>query len=92
VPDEVRDRQNRPLETSYAIVYPGTHRVSKAGQTEKAVIKTFMRLRGSILKVNKEVLGLWIAETEGAEFRTGVLTEPKNRGVHDIPIAWHGRV
>jgi transposase-like protein len=35
----------------------------------------------------KEVLGLWIAETEGAKFWMGVLTELKNRGVQDILIA-----
>jgi transposase-like protein len=35
----------------------------------------------------KEVLGLWIAENEGAKFRTGVLNELKNRGVEDILTA-----
>ena len=35
----------------------------------------------------KEILGLWIAETEGAKFWMGVLTELKNRGVRDILIA-----
>jgi len=35
----------------------------------------------------KEVLGLWIAETEGAKFWMGVLTELKNRGLQDILIA-----
>jgi transposase-like protein len=35
----------------------------------------------------KEVLGLWIAENEGAKFWMGVLTELKNRGVKDILIA-----
>ena len=35
----------------------------------------------------KEVLGLWIAENEGAKFWMGVLSEIKNRGVQDILIA-----
>jgi len=35
----------------------------------------------------KEVLGLWIEENEGAKFWMGVLTELKNRGVQDILIA-----
>jgi transposase-like protein len=35
----------------------------------------------------KEVLGLWIAETEGAKFWMGVLNELKNRGVEDMLIA-----
>jgi transposase-like protein len=35
----------------------------------------------------KEVLGLWIAQTEGAKFWLQVVTELKNRGVKDIVIA-----
>ena len=34
----------------------------------------------------KEVLGLWIAENEGAKFWMGVLAEIKNRGVQDIGL------
>ena len=35
----------------------------------------------------KEILGLWLADTEGAKFWAGVLTEIKNRGTEDILIA-----
>ena len=35
----------------------------------------------------KEVLGLWVAQQEGAKFWLQVLTELKNRGVKDIFIA-----
>jgi putative transposase len=35
----------------------------------------------------KEVLGMWVAQTEGAKFWLGVVTELKNRGVSDIFIA-----
>lgn len=35
----------------------------------------------------KDVLGIWIDQSEGAKFCLGVLTELKNRGVHDILIA-----
>ncbi len=35
----------------------------------------------------KDVLGMWIAKTEGAKFWLGVLTELKNRGLNDIFIA-----
>lgn len=37
---------------------------------------------------NKELLGLWMAENEGAEFWLSVLTELKNRGVEEILIAY----
>jgi putative transposase len=36
---------------------------------------------------NKQLLGLWIAQTEGAKFWLQVVTELKNRGVQDIFIA-----
>jgi putative transposase len=39
------------------------------------------------LEGQKEVLGLWIADTEGAKFWLGILTELRNRGVQDIFIA-----
>ena len=39
------------------------------------------------LSDEKEVLGLWIEQTEGAKFRLGVLNELKTRGVGDILIA-----
>ncbi|WP_312692130.1 transposase, partial [Escherichia coli] len=35
----------------------------------------------------KELLGMWLAENEGAKFWLGVLTELKNRGLQDILIA-----
>ena len=36
---------------------------------------------------NKELLGLWLSENEGAKFWLNVLTELQNRGVKDILIA-----
>ena len=39
------------------------------------------------LSGNKELLGLWLTENEGAKFWLSVLTELKNRGVEDILIA-----
>ena len=42
---------------------------------------------GINLSGNKELLGLWLAENEGAKFWLSVLTELKNRGIKDILIA-----
>ena len=39
------------------------------------------------LEGNKELLGLWVGEAEGAKFWLSVLTELKNRGVRDVLIA-----
>lgn len=42
---------------------------------------------GINLAGGKELLGLWIAQTEGAKFWPQVVTELKNRGVQDLFIA-----
>jgi transposase-like protein len=84
--EEVRDRQNRPLEMSYAIVYLDALRV-KGRIDGKSCNKSVYVAPGVNFEGQKEVLGLWIAENEGAKFRMGVLTELKNRGVQDILIA-----
>jgi putative transposase len=86
VMDEVREWQNRPLEKSYAIVYLDALRVK--GKTDgKSCLKSVYTALGVNFEGKKEVLGLWIAENEGAKFWMGVLAELKNRGVQDILIA-----
>ena len=84
--DEVREWQNRPLEKSYAIVYLDALRV-KAKEDGKSCMKSVYVALGVNFEGKKEVLGLWIAQTEGAKFWMSVLTELKNRGVEDILIA-----
>jgi len=84
--DEVREWQNRPLEKSYAIVYLDALRV-KSRQDGKSLNKSVYVALGVNFEGRKEVLGLWIAENEGAKFWMGVLTQLKNRGVEDMLIA-----
>ncbi len=84
--DEVREWQNRPLEKSYAIVYLDALRV-KTKEDGKSCMKSVYVALGVNFEGKKEVLGLWIAQTEGAKFWMSVLTEIKNRGVQDILIA-----
>jgi transposase-like protein len=84
--DEVREWQNRPLEKSYAIVYLDALRV-KSREEGKSCNKSVFVALGVNFEGRKEVLGLWIAENEGAKFWMGVLTQLKNRGVEDILIA-----
>jgi len=81
--DEVREWQNRPLEKSYAILYLDAL-VVKGRVEGKSSIKSVHVALGINFEGKKEVLGLWIAQTEGAKFWMGVLTELKNRGVQDI--------
>ncbi|GHT92195.1 hypothetical protein FACS1894140_3880 [Spirochaetia bacterium] len=84
--EEVKEWQNRQLEKSYAIVYLDALRV-KSKQDGKSCTKSVYVALGVNFEGQKEVLGLWIAENEGAKFWMGVLNEIKNRGVQDILIA-----
>jgi len=84
--EDVREWQNRPLEKSYPIVYLDALRV-KGREEGKSCLKSVYTALTVNFEGKKEVLGLWIAENEGAKFWMGVLTELKNRGVEDILIA-----
>jgi transposase-like protein len=59
----------------------------KTRQDGKSCTKSVYVALGVNFEGQKEVLGLWIAENEGAKFWMGVLNELKNRGVEDILIA-----
>jgi transposase-like protein len=83
--EEVREWQNRPLEKSYAIVYLDALRV-RSREDGKSCNKSVYIALGVNFEGQKEVLGLWIANNEGAKFWMGVLNEIKNRGVQDILI------
>jgi len=84
--DEVKAWQNRPLEEVYPIVYLDAlqFKVRDGAHVRNKAIYVAIGVRLSGLK---EVLGLWVAQTEGAKFWLQVMTELKNRGVSDIFIA-----
>jgi putative transposase len=84
--DEVTAWQNRPLESTYAIVFFDAVRVKIRDEgvvSNKAVYLAIgVRTSG-----NKEVLGLWIEQSEGAKFWLRVMNELRSRGTQDILIA-----
>lgn len=84
--DEVLAWQNRPLESLYPILYLDGI-VVKVHQDKRVIKKTVYVALGVSMEGHKELLGLWIAETEGAKFWLSVLTELQNRGVEDVFIA-----
>ena len=84
--DRVIEWQNRPLDAVYPIVYLDCI-VVKIRQNKRVINKSIYLALGVNLDGNKEVLGLWIAETEGAKFWLSVLTELQARGLEDIFIA-----
>jgi putative transposase len=91
--DEVRAWQTRPLESLYPIIYLDCIMV-KIRDGAHVLNKAIYLVIGVNLEGIKEVLGMWVAQTEGAKFWLGVVTELKNRGVQDIFIAcgWAERI
>ena len=83
---DVREWQNRPLEKSYPILFLDALRVNSR-QDGKNINKALYVTLAINWEGRKEVLGLWLADTEGAKFWMSVLTDIKNRGVEDILIA-----
>ena len=86
VMEQVIEWQNRPLDAVYPIVYLDCI-VIKIRQDKRVINKSVYLALGINTDGQKELLGLWISETEGAKFWLSVLTELENRGVKRILIA-----
>ncbi|MBY5268039.1 IS256 family transposase [Spiribacter salinus] len=84
--DEVQSWQNRPLETTYAIVYFDALRVKIRDEGMVRNKAVFLAI-GMTCEGRKEVLGLWIEQTEGAKFWMRIMNELRARGTNDILIA-----
>src|SRR5215203_1178770 len=84
--EEARVWQNRPLDALYPILYLDALQV-KIRDGAHIRNKSIYLAIGVNLSGIKEVLGLWVAQTEGAKFWLQIVTELKNRGVSDIFIA-----
>jgi putative transposase len=84
--EEVRAWQNRQLDPVYPIMYLDAlqFKVRDSGHVRNKAVYLAI---GVTIEGMKEVLGLWMAQTEGAKFWLQVVTELKNRGVTDIFIA-----
>ncbi len=84
--DEVTAWQVRPLEPTYAVVFFDALRVKirDEGLVRNKAVYLAIGMRPS---GHKEVLGLWIEQTEGAKFWLRVMNELRGRGTNDILIA-----
>ncbi len=81
----MREWQSRPLSSCYPMVYlDGMH--FKVRDTGKIVSKVAYIALGINIYGQKELLGFWIGETEGAKFWMHVLNDLKSRGIDDILI------
>jgi putative transposase len=84
--DTVKQWQNRPLEKLYPIVFfDAIH--YKVRDDGKVLTKAAYTCLAIDLEGRKDLLGLWVGQSEAAHFWLNIMTELKNRGVEDILIA-----
>jgi putative transposase len=83
---EVTAWRQRRLEAVWPIVYLDGIVVHVRGENSRVSQHTMYVAIGVNLQGKKELLGLWLSETEGAKFWLSCLTDLKNRGLHDIFI------
>ena len=84
--EEVAEWQNRPLDAVYPLVFFDAIRVKIRDEGFVRNKAVYIAL-GILPDGNKEILGIWIEQTEGAKFWLRVMNELKNRGIGDILIA-----
>ena len=88
VMEEVSDWQNRALEPVYPIVFLDALRVKiRDAESRQVKNKAVYVALGVTPEGEREVLGLWIANNEGAKFWLSIMNNLKNRGLEDILIA-----
>jgi putative transposase len=82
----IKEWQARPLESLYCIVWLDAmhYKVKDQG---KIVSRAVYHILGINQEGRKELLGMYVSESEGANFWLGVLSDLRNRGLEDILIA-----
>jgi putative transposase len=84
--EEVTEWQNRPLEALYPLIFFDAMRIKvrDEGTVRNKAVYVALGIRPD---GTKEILGLWIEQSEGAKFWLRVMNELKSRGVEDVLIA-----
>jgi putative transposase len=85
IPD-IKAWQSRPLDPVYPIIWLDAMHF-KVREDGKVVHKALYNILGINKEGRKEILGLYVSESEGANFWLQVLTDLNNRGVKDVLIA-----
>jgi putative transposase len=82
----VKEWQSRPLDEVYCIVWMDAmhYKVKDGGKVESRAVYNIL---GITTEGKKELLGMYVSESEGANFWLSVLTNLQNRGLKDILIA-----
>lgn len=86
VQEDVKIWQSRPLDSVYPIVWFDAL-VVKVRENQRVINKSVYLALAVNTDGQKDLLGIWISENEGAKYWLAILTELKNRGVRDIFIA-----
>ena len=83
---ELKEWQDRPLESHYPIIWMDAihYKIKEDG---RYVSKAIYTLLGLTIEGKKEILGIYLSDTESASYWLSVLTELQNRGVQDVLIA-----
>ena len=85
---EINEWQNRPLDEIYPIIcFDGI--VFKSRKDSQIINKCVYSVLGIDMNGQKEILGIWLSENEGASFWASICSDLKKRGVRDIFIACH---
>lgn len=83
---QVKEWQSRPLDEVYCIVWMDAmhYKVKDGGKVESRAVYNIL---GITTEGKKELIGMYVSESEGANFWLSVLTDLQNRGIRDILIA-----
>lgn len=83
---ELEQWRNRPLQSHYPFVWLDAihYKVKEDGRYESKAVYTVL---GLTMEGKKEILGLYLSQSEGANFWLTVVTDLQNRGIKDILIA-----
>lgn len=84
---EIKAWRSRPLDSIYPIVWMDAIHYKVMDDSGRAVSRAIYNVLGIDKDGHKDVLGMYISKSEGANFWLSVLTDLQNRGVKDILIA-----
>lgn len=84
---EIKSWRSRPLDSIYPIVWMDAIHYKVMDDSGRAVSRAIYNVLGIDKDGHKDVLGMYISKSEGANFWLSVLTDLQNRGVKDILIA-----
>jgi len=84
---QVKEWQSRPLEEMYCIVWMDAMFYKVKGEGGKVENRAVYNILGITAEGRKELLGMYVSESEGANFWLSVLTDLQSRGVKDILIS-----